>query len=123
VVPPVILCAVIPLVILSLVTCLVKRLVTSLVIPPVKSLVKPFVKPLVKSLVKPLMKSLVEPLVIPLVIRCAVTPPVILLSCHTENLTRGDIFESSFRAQSSKLECLFALKRGKRDVRVLSFEL
>ena len=28
-----------------------------------------------------------------------------------------------FQAQSSKLEGLFSLKRGKRDVRALSFEL
>jgi len=46
-------------------------------------------------------------------------------SCHrcTANPTWGDIFESSFKAQSSKLERLFSLKNGKRDVRVLSFEL
>jgi len=30
-------------------------------------------------------------------------------------------FECSFNAQSSKLERLFSLKRGKRDVRALSF--
>jgi len=35
----------------------------------------------------------------------------------------GDIFESCFKAQSSKLERLFSLKRGKRDVRALSSEL
>jgi len=43
--------------------------------------------------------------------------------CSTANPTRGDIFESSFKAQSSKLQRLFSLKRGKRDVRALSFEL
>ena len=41
----------------------------------------------------------------------------------TANTTWGDIFESSFNAQSSKLERLFSLKSGKRDVRTLSFEL
>ena len=35
----------------------------------------------------------------------------------------GDIFECCFKAQRSKLERLFSLKRGKRDVRALSFEL
>ena len=35
----------------------------------------------------------------------------------------GDIFECCFKAQSSKLERLFSLKRGKRDIRALSFEL
>jgi len=40
------------------------------------------------------------------------------------NPTWGDIFERSFKAQSSKLERLFSLKSGKRDVRALalSFE-
>ena len=37
--------------------------------------------------------------------------------------TWGDIFECCFKAQSSKLKCVFSLKRGKRDVRSLSFEL
>jgi hypothetical protein len=37
--------------------------------------------------------------------------------------TWGDIFESSFKVQNSNLECLFSLKRGKRDFRTLSFEL
>jgi len=37
--------------------------------------------------------------------------------------TWGDIFECCFKAQISKLERLFSLKRGKRDVRALSFEL
>ena len=41
----------------------------------------------------------------------------------TANPALGDIFECSFNAQSSKLESLFSLKRGKRDVRALSFEL
>ena len=48
----------------------------------------------------------------------------------TANPTWGDIFaccfkaqSSKLKAQSSKLERLFSLKRGKRDVRVLSFEL
>ena len=39
------------------------------------------------------------------------------------NPTWGDIFECCFKAQSSKLERLFSLKRGKRDVRPLSFAL
>ena len=39
------------------------------------------------------------------------------------NPTWGVIFECCFEAQSSKLESLFSLKRGKRDVRALSFEL
>ena len=42
---------------------------------------------------------------------------------RTADPTRGDIFECCFKAQSSKLERLFSLKRGKRDVRALSFEL
>ena len=37
--------------------------------------------------------------------------------------TWGDIFECCFKTQSSKLERLFSLKCGKRDVRALSFEL
>jgi len=41
----------------------------------------------------------------------------------TADPTWGDIFECCFKAQSSKLERLFSLKRGKRDVRALSFEL
>ena len=41
----------------------------------------------------------------------------------TANPTWGDIFKCCFKAQSSKLEHLFSLKRGKRDVRALSFEL
>jgi len=46
----------------------------------------------------------------------------------TANPTWGDIFESSFKAQSSKLERLLPLKGGKRHVRALqqrrwSFEL
>jgi len=35
----------------------------------------------------------------------------------------GAIFKCCFKAQSSKLKSLFSLKRGKRDVRALSFEL
>ena len=41
----------------------------------------------------------------------------------TTDPTWGDIFECCFKAQSSKLERLFSLKRGKRHVRALSFEL
>jgi len=41
----------------------------------------------------------------------------------TANPTWGDIFECCFKAQGSKLERLFSLKCGKRDVRALSFEL
>jgi len=41
----------------------------------------------------------------------------------TANPTWGDIFESCFKAQSSKLESLFSLKRGKREFRALSLEL
>jgi len=37
--------------------------------------------------------------------------------------TWSDIFECCFKAQSSKLERLFSLKCGRRDVRALSFEL
>jgi len=40
----------------------------------------------------------------------------------TANPTWGDIFECCIKAQSSKLERLFSLKCGKRDVRALSFE-
>jgi len=46
-----------------------------------------------------------------------------LVYVYTADPTWGDIFESCFKAQSSKLERLFSLKRGKRDVRALSFEL
>ena len=42
---------------------------------------------------------------------------------RTANPTWYDIFESFFKAQSSKLKRLFSLKRGKRDLRALSFEL
>jgi len=41
----------------------------------------------------------------------------------TANPTWGDIFKCCFKAQSSKLERLFSLKRGKKDVRALRFEL
>jgi len=34
----------------------------------------------------------------------------------TTNLPWNDIFENSVKGQSSKLEFLFSLKRGKRDV-------
>ena len=37
----------------------------------------------------------------------------------TANPTWGVIFECCFKAQSSKLEHLFLLKRGKTDVRAL----
>jgi len=40
---------------------------------------------------------------------------------NTANLTFGDIFEKLF--QSLKIERLFSLKRGKRNIRTLSFEL
>jgi len=40
---------------------------------------------------------------------------------YTANPTWGDIFECCFKAQSSKLEHLFSLKRGKKDFRALSF--
>jgi len=39
----------------------------------------------------------------------------------TDDPIWGDIFECCFKAQSSKLERLFSLKRGKRDVRALSY--
>ena len=42
---------------------------------------------------------------------------------YTAHPTWGDIFECSCKAQSSKFERLFTLKRGKRDVRALSFDL
>jgi len=35
----------------------------------------------------------------------------------------GDIFEKLFQSSKLKLEGLFSLKRGKRDVQALSFEL
>ena len=41
----------------------------------------------------------------------------------TSNPTWGEIFECFFKSESSKLELLFSLKRGKRDVRALSFEV
>jgi len=46
-----------------------------------------------------------------------------ILGRDTANPTWGDIFECCFKAQTSKLERLFSLKRGKRDVLALSFEL
>ena len=47
----------------------------------------------------------------------------IITISDTANPTWGDIFECCFKVQSSKLQRLFSLKRGKRDVRALSFEL
>jgi len=41
---------------------------------------------------------------------------------YTANLTWGDTPECSYKARNSKLERLFSLKRGKRDVRALSLE-
>jgi len=41
----------------------------------------------------------------------------------TADPTWGDIFEYCFIAQSSKLEILFSLKRVKREIRALNFEL
>ena len=41
---------------------------------------------------------------------------------YTSNPTWGDITECCHKAQSSKLEHHFSLKRGKRDVRALSLE-
>jgi len=41
----------------------------------------------------------------------------------TANPTWGDIFECCLKTQSSKLEHLFSLKCGKRDVRALSLEI
>jgi len=48
---------------------------------------------------------------------------IIYTYIRTADPTWGDIFECCFKAQSSKVECLFSLKSGKRDVRALSFEL
>ena len=45
----------------------------------------------------------------------------VYICIYTADPTWGDIFECSFKAQSSKLERLISLKRGKRDVRALSF--
>jgi len=45
------------------------------------------------------------------------------LLAYTADPTWGDIFECCFKAQSSKLDDLFSMKRGERDVRTLSFEL
>jgi len=47
----------------------------------------------------------------------------IYLYVYTANPTWDGIFECCFKAQSSKLQRLFSLKRGKGDVRALSFEL
>jgi len=46
-----------------------------------------------------------------------------LVPLGTANPTWGDILECCFKAQSSKLVHLFSLKRGRRGVRALSFEL
>jgi len=51
------------------------------------------------------------------------THALVVFFVSTANPIWGDIFECCFKAQSSKLESLFSLKRGKRDVRALSFEL
>ena len=50
---------------------------------------------------------------------------LVAMTIHTRtaNPTWGDIFDCCFKANSSKLERLFSLKSGKRDVRALSFEL
>jgi len=45
------------------------------------------------------------------------------LTLHLEKHFRMLFQSSKLKAQSSKLERLFSLKRGKRDVRALSFEL
>jgi len=47
----------------------------------------------------------------------------IYIYVYTANPTWGDIFECCFKAQSSKLERLLSLKRGKRDFWALKFEL
>jgi len=47
----------------------------------------------------------------------------IYIYIYTANPMWGDIFENSFWAHSSKLELLFLLKRGKRNVWTLTFEL
>jgi len=45
------------------------------------------------------------------------------MAFSTADPTWGDIFEFCFKAQSSKLERLFSLKRGKGEVRAVSCEL
>jgi len=53
-------------------------------------------------------------------LHCLFANKLHLLSTQcTANPTWGDIFKCFFKAQSSKLERLFSLKRGKRDVRAL----
>ena len=52
----------------------------------------------------------------------AVRCNVLKMDTSTADPTWGDIFECCFKAQSSEVERLFSLKRGKRDVRTLSFE-
>jgi len=54
--------------------------------------------------------------------RTGVSPLAGLLAC-TADPTWGYILVCCFKAQSSKLERLFFLKRGKSDVRALRFEL
>ena len=48
---------------------------------------------------------------------------LILHEESTANPTWGDIFECCFKAHSSKLEGLFSLKRGKREVQAFSLEI
>jgi len=55
--------------------------------------------------------------------KVATRVPGLLIRDYAGNYSQshlGDIFE---KAQSSKLNRLFSLKRGKRDIRALSFEL
>jgi hypothetical protein len=51
-------------------------------------------------------------------------PPTYLIDVAfiTANSTWGGIFESSFKTQSLKLECLLSLKHGKFDFRALNLE-
>ena len=42
---------------------------------------------------------------------------IFLVDFSTADPTWGDVFECCFKAQSSKLERLFSLKRGKTDFR------
>jgi len=51
---------------------------------------------------------------------CSVDISLFMLS--TANPNWDDTLECCFKAQSSKLERLFSLKRGKRDVRALNLE-
>ena len=54
---------------------------------------------------------------------CACTCTSMSSCTGTADPTWGDIFGWCFKSQSSKLESFFSLKRGKRDVRALSFEI